>query len=240
MRAIGAAPVAVRYIGAQHVIGRYVGAQRVFIDYIRQGLIHQFDGKNNTGNGVYDPEAPTWTDLVTGTQATLENVSWQDFGVAFTNVASKVFYQGESVQEYTVLNTHKVSALQGLHPRLFGENPYPTLYLNSNEGYSYAFYGQGRDAYFSPRTSPPLNTIVQAALRFGGTGSVDFFYNGIFTSNLFVQSNPAPVSTMYLGCRAENDRVLTGEIYEHLVYNRPLSNAEIYHNFLVTKQRYEL
>ena len=238
MRTIGEVPVIARYIGDRHVIGRYVGEQQIFLDYIRQGLLHQFDGRNNTGNG-YDPFATTWVDLVTGVQATLQNVSWQNFGVLFSNPASKVFYQGQSVQEYTIFNTHMVTAFQGTHPRLFGEIPYPTLYLNSNNNYAYAFYGQGKDTYFVPSTIPPLGTIVQAAVRFGGTGTIDLFFNGILTATLSnVLLFPSPITTMYIGCRAANDRVFTGEIYEHLVYNRPLSNAEIYHNFLVSSQRY--
>ena len=48
--------------------------------------------------------------------------------------------------------------------------------------------------------------------------------------------NPMRVPTMYIGCRAANDLAFGGEIYEHFVYSRPLSDEEIYHNFLVSKQ----
>ena len=239
MRLIGDKPVTARYIGDKHVIARYVGEQQIFIDYIKRGLLHQFDGKNNTGEGVYNPDASVWVDLVTGTQAALENVSWQDFGVVFSNAASKVFYSGQSVEQYTIFNTHRVAAFTGLHPRIFGENPYPTLYLNSSVSYAYAFFAQGRDSSFSPATIPVLGNAVQAAMRFGGTGVVDLFYNGILTASVSaITLYPSPVSTMYIGCRTANDRALNGSVYEHLVYGRALSDGEIYHNFKVSQQRY--
>jgi len=125
MRAIGSNTVLLRYIGDKHVIARYIGEERVFIDYLHQGLIHQFDGINNTGTGIYDPNSPVWVDLVSGVQATLQDVSWLNFGVLFSNITSKVFYSGESVQQYTIFSTHKATSFTGLHPRLFGEIPYP-------------------------------------------------------------------------------------------------------------------
>ena len=238
MRRIGDLVVTARYIGEQRIIARYVGERQISMDYSWRGLLHQFDGKNNTGKGVHDPYAETWVDLVTGVPATLQNVRWKDFGVLFDDVASKVFYQGQSVQQYTIFNTHKLSATQDVHPRIFGENPYPTLYLNSGSNV-YRFFAQGKDAYFIPNTFPAIETVIHTAMRFGGTGVVDLFYDGVFAANVSnVALYPEPVSTMYIGCRAENDRAFSGEIYEHLVYDRPLSDAEIYRNFLISNQRY--
>ena len=239
MRTIGDMPVTARYIGDRHVIGRYIGERQVFADYIRQGLLHQFDGKNNTGAGVFDPNATVWVDLVTGLHATLQNVVWQNYGVLFSNTASKVFYQGQSVRLYTIFSTHKVLAFQGAYPRLYGENPYPTLYLSSTLNYAYGLFDQGKDTYFRPRTTPPLGEAVQTAMRFGDHGTVELFLNGVLIASIpDVVLFPEPVLTMYIGCRATNDRAFSGEIYEHLVYDRPLSDDEIYHNYLVTRQRY--
>ena len=239
MRTIGENPVAARYIGARHVISRYVGERLIFRDYIHDGLLHQFDGINNTGEG-HDPASNVWVDLVSGISATLEDVFWQDFGVVFSALTSKVIYSGQSVLQYTIFSTHRVAAFQGFHPRLFGENPYPSLYLHSNSNYAYGLYGQGRDTYFVPQTIPPVGEIVQAAIRFGGTGSVELFFNGVLAASLEgVTLYPSPTPTMYIGCRQTDDRVFSGEIYEHLVYNRPLSDAEIFHNFEVSKRRYQ-
>jgi len=240
MRAIGELPVVAWYIGARHVISRYVGDELIFEDYIHEGLLHRFDGRNNTGEG-YDPDSAVWVDLVTGNPATLEDAFWQDFGVVFSESDSKVVYSGQSVGQYTIFSTHRVLAFQGFHPRFFGETPYPTLYLHSNNDFAYAFFGQGKDTYFSPQIIPPLGSIVQAAVRFGGTGVIDLFFNGQLVADLTdVTLYPVPVPTMYIGNRATNDRALTGEVYEHLVYNRPLSDAEVLHNFRVSSRRYQL
>ena len=240
MRAIGEKTVTTRYIGEEHVIRRYVGEQQVFEDYIHQGLLHHFDGLNNTGTG-YDPNSLVWVDLVSGVQATLQNVSWQNHGVSFSNIDSKVFYSGQSVLQYTIFNTHRVVTFQGMYPRIFAERPYPTLYLGSTSGYAYYFYGQGKDISFSPRITPPLGALVQVAIRFGGTGVIDLFLNGVLAASIpDVELYPTPVSTMYIGCRAANDRVFNGEIYEHFVYGRPLSDEEIYSDFLVSQERYQI
>ena len=240
MRAIGEKPIVGRHIGENRIVGRYAGEEVVFLDYIAAGLLHRFDGINNEATGVHNPAATTWTDLVTGVQATMQNVAWQDFGVEFSQTTSKVFYSGQNVQEYTIFSTHKVASLTGSHPRFFAESPYPSLYLHSNNGYAYAFYGQGKDTFFSPRTTPPTGQLMQAAIRFGGTGVVELFLNGSYAGAITsVTAYPSPVSTMYIGSRAANDRALTGSIYEHLVYDRALSDAEIQHNFLVSKSRYQ-
>ena len=241
MRAIGDRQVFARFLGENHVISRYVGEQQVFRDYIQGGLLHRFDGLNNTGEGRYDPNSPVWVDLVTGVEATLENVSWQNHGVLFSNTTSKVYYHGQNVREYTIINTHRVQAFQGSYPRIFAERPYPTLYLNSVQGYAYAIYAQGKDTYFRPITVPALGETVQAAIRFGGTGVIDLFFNGVLSASIpAVVLYPTPVSTMYIGCRAANDRVFTGEFYEHFVYDRPLTDDEIYSNFLVSQERYQI
>jgi len=241
MRFIGVRPVLARYIGTQHVIGRFEGDRLVsFRDYLHEGLIHHFDGRNNTGTGHHDPDATTWVDLVTGIQATMEDVHWQDFGVAFTVPSSKVFYSGQSVEQYTIFNTHRVAAITGLHPRIFGERPYPTLYISSTSA-RYGFYAQGFDTAFRPYTSPTLGQTLQIAIRFAGTGTIDLFYNGILTATIQdVVLYPTPVPIKYLGCHEANDRTLNGEIYEHLVYNRPLTNEDIFGNFLVSRERYQI
>jgi len=239
MRRIGDRAVIARYIGDKHVIARYVGEQQIFMDYSHRGLLHQFDGRNNTGTGVYDPNAEVWIDLVTGVQATLQSVSWQNFGVLFSSAASKVYYQGQSVQQYTIFNTHMVSAFQGMYPRIFGENPYPSLYLQSALDYRYGLYAQGKDTYFRPATIPAVGAVAHIAMRFGGTGEVDLFYNGTLAAIVpDVEIYPSPVATMYIGCRTANDRAFSGEIYEHLVYDRALSDAEIYRNYLISSARY--
>ena len=214
--------------------------------HITEGLAHHFDFKDNEATGNYNPAAAGWVDLITGTVTTLQNTTWGD-GLEFRSTSSKCFYSGVDVVRYTITNTHKVRALAGSHPRIFGENPYPTLYMHSGAdfGYKYGFFAQGKDAVIPPGHTPPVNTLVQATLRFtgtiaqGGTGTVELFFNGVKVGELTgVTQNPASVATKYLGSRSANDRTLQGSFFEHLVYTRALTDDEIYNNYLASKHRY--
>jgi len=212
--------------------------------HILSGLAHHFDFNDNEATGTHNPSATGWVDLITGTVATLQNTSWGD-GLVFAATNSKCFYSGADVVQYTITSTHKIHALTGSHPRLFAENAYPTLYLQSNHAYAYGFFAQGKDAAIPPNRTPPLNKTVQATLRFtgttaqGGTGTVELFLNGVKTGQITaVTLNPTPVATKYIGARSGNDRTIRGAFFEHLVYTRALTDAEIYNNYLASKHIY--
>ena len=240
MRAVGTKGLGCRYIGAQHVMKRYIGSDLIFDDskHIEEGLLYQFKGFNNTATGEHDPTSPTWTDLKSGVVANIQNASWQNEGVLFTANNSKVVFTGLGLEQYTIFNTHIINQFIGSHPRIWADHPYPTLYLQSSNGYAYGFYGQGRDAVFPERFTPPLNKKVQAALRWNGN-DVDLFVNGVqrgrFPNVTAKPTAPMEGSTLYLGNRADNARYLRGSAFEHMVYTRALGDAEIAHNFAVSK-----
>lgn len=213
-------------------------------EYITDGLAHYFDFNDNEATGTHNPNATGWVDLITGTVATLQNTTWGD-GLVFATNNAKCYYSGENVVQYTITNTHKIHSLTGVHPRIFAENTYPSLYLQSNIGYAYGFYGQSKDAAIPPYFIPPTNTLVQATLRFtgtvaqGGSGTVELFVNGVKTGEMTnVTINPSAVATKYIGCRSDNTRTIRGSFFEHLVYTRALSDEEIYNNYLVSTHRY--
>jgi len=239
MRAIGDKNVIGRYVGDKQVIARYIGDKMVFADYITDGLIHRFDAIDNMGTGDFVPDANVWTDLVSGIQATMQNISRYNNAPHFNASNSKIFYSGQSVQAYTIINTHTILSLSGTHPRIFGENPYPTLYLHSGNNYSYGLYAHGADAPFTPRIIPPAGNKITVAMRFKGLGNpVELFINGTKAAQINVSANAGTTNVQYIGSRSDNTRTLNGVIYEHLVYSRPLEDDEIYHNYLVTKDRY--
>ena len=241
MRAIGAQSVK-RFIGDKPVIARFIGDEIVFPNYVAEGMIHRFDGKDNIGTGQHDTTANIWKDLISGADMSLANTVWENFGARFNGTSSRGTYSGQNLQDYTIINTHKVRALTGQHPRFCAENPYPTIYLHSGNGYRYAFYGQGVDAVFVPSVTPEVNAVYTIAVRFSrATGLIELFVNGEYVGRQAL-SRPAPgmVSAMYIGARAANDRTLTGNIFEHIVYNRALDADEIAQNFVVSEHRYNI
>jgi len=240
MRAIGDDRVLRRFVGDNRVLARCVGDDVVFDHRVhtQRGILTHFDGIDNTAQGVHDPSAVTWMDKAHGAIATLQDITWQDNGAVFGRNEAKVLYTGKQLSDYTIISTHRIDQFIGSHPRIWGDNPYPSLYLQSNHNYAYGFYGQGKDTVFPGRFVPPLGKLIQAALRFSGT-TVELIFNGIKIDEITGVTGaiglPAPI---YLGSRSDNTRTLRGAIYEHLVYDRALSDAEMLYDFEVSQLSY--
>lgn len=214
-------------------------------EYVKLGLRHRFDTNNNDGSGTHNPTTTIWKDLVGGADATLTDVTWTN-GAELNGNTSRISYDGIDVREYTIFTTVAIQRT-GIYPRIFGENPYPSLYLSNTNSYIFYFYGQGKDRAFLPTSSPSYGNPTTAAIRFtgtvenGGSGTVELFVNGVKAGEVEdVLQYPTPVSPKFLGSRNDNTRTMTGRIFEHLVYDRALSDEEIYNNYLASKHNYPI
>ena len=235
----------------QAMIDRLI-EEYIKVEHIKDGLRRHFDAINNERVGTHNPSSTNWIDLVGGTSATLQNAIFDsDYGVKFNGTTSKIFYDDDEVQvtgAYTICNTHKINSIISQHPRIFGENTFPTLYVRTNvsPNNQYGFFAQNKDIHFG---IPPVafGDIVNVALRFsgtisaGGTGTVELFINGVKVSEITsVTANPIHITRKFLGCRSSNDRTLNGSIYDHLLYDRALTDAEIEQNYLASKELYPI
>jgi len=241
MRTIGDSRILARHIGDEEVIMRSIGGEEIYLAHPKSGLYRQFDGTNNTGFG-YDPSVTAWADLQGNAPATLINATFANNGVLFNgNVNAKVTFSGQNVREYTIINTFNLAARTGQHPRINAENPYPTMYLQSNQGYAIAFYGQGKDMAFSPAYIPPTNTAITAAMCWSGPGNpVELYVNGEYKgATTVINTYPGTVSTMYLGANSTATRTFTGTIHEHLVYGNARSADEIMFNANVSRSKFD-
>ena len=242
---IGGESINARTIGSKRVVACYIGGELIFSEpdpwYIMDSLANHYDLLNNTGNG-FDPTSTVWADLVGGADMTLHNVSFGLRSLVFAgNADAKGVHRGVDVETFTMFSTHRFPDFTGLvHPRIFGENPFPTLYARSNRGYAYAYYGQGIDTDFAPQYIPPLNRIMRTAIRWRGAGHpIELFVDGVRVGQVGpTNSYPAKAATKYLGCNSGTTRTLTGEFFEHMVYTKPLEDAEILHNYNVSVRRY--
>jgi hypothetical protein len=245
MRRIGVKETVARYIGEKRVAARYIGENLVFAEsepwYITDGLAHHYDFINNTGDG-HDPLAAVWADLAGGVDMDLQNIAFGDRALVFAgNNNAKGIYRGVNLREFTIFNTHAFSALTPLiHPRVFAENPSPTLYAQSGQGYAYAYYGQGLDRAFAPPYIPTVNQIMHTAIRWKGPGNpAELFVDGVQVGQVGpISVYPTATTLKYLGGNSGTTRTFAGEFFEHMVYTKPLTDGEIMHNFVVSKKRY--
>ena len=240
MRAIGNQPIVDRYVGEEQVIARYYRDKLIYPEYIKDALALHFDGIDNEGTGVHNPTAPKWVDLVGGIQATLEGVTWTDAGLDFLGSNSLVSYSpGRSGQilEFTISFVHNPTAA-GNYPRLNAERPFPTLYLRSTL-YQYNLYAFAQDAPWVPSVFPIFGQRNNVSMRRAGSGPVELFVDGVYAGQVAVTgTNSTWLATQFIGNRADKTRGFHGEICDHKVYTRALSNDEIYRNYQVDKLRY--
>ena len=231
-----------RYVGDKPVVARYIGNKKVFEEkWVVRGAIHRFCGVDNVGAGVHDSYGTNWTDIIGGVQATLQNVSWTDNSALFAgNADAKITYAGQNVRDYTIISTHKTEGYIGAHPRIWGEMPYPSLFINTNVGV-YGFYGQGKDTTFTPRISSKIGEKIHTTMRYAhGQNKVELFVNGVKATEVTgVTAAPGDVDMMTIGARpTTNDRTFHGEFYEHAVYSVALTDEEIMQNFRVSNRTY--
>ena len=215
-------------------------------EYIQNGLHIHFDAINNTGNG-HDDNTDTWVDLINGVQASLAATAWSDDCINTIGDISKIEYNpttsGELLQ-CTIMVTH-FTEKTGVHPRIFGEREFPTLYLNSNTGYSYYYYGQGKDSPFVPATQTKTAGRSHVALRVSQTqdaNKAELFVDGVKAGEREINATPSAIwkSSQYIGNNPSGSRGATAQFCNFMVYDRLLTNEEIQHNYEIDRERFNI
>jgi len=222
----------------------YVTADNAIVD----GLQLHYDSINNTGTGVRDTSAPTWSDLAGTNNGTLAGgVTWGGTdGIVFDGkVGSHVSFVGNITNRYTVLITAKPE-LTGTHPRLVSSpgragSTFPIVCFNSGSEYKIAFTGQGKDAVVSPGIIPPEDSPSYIIITYDGA-EVRLYFNGEYIGKISsVTTNPVSIATAYLGGNAasgSDSRGYKGEMYDFMIYDRVLTDFEIERSNITNEWKY--
>jgi len=203
---------------------------------IKDGLVLHYDSINNTGSG-HNNNASTWKDLKGNNDGTIVGGPiWSSNSLNFNANDEKITYRGDITNNYSMVITIKPE-ITGTHPRLFGENPFPTLYLHSNNQYKFAFYGQGKDAQFSPSVVPVASATSYIVVTFDGS-TISLYVNGEKIGTLATTTLPSSVPTAYLGANGTTTRQYKGKIYDFMIYDKVLTDFEIERSYLTNKSKY--
>jgi len=241
-----------RTLGDIPVVARFVGEDVIFDkpQYITSGCTTWFDGIANAGfDNPHNPTATTWKDIITGNLATFQgSVHFQNYGVYFGGTATptdRIDFVGGYLGQggFTIFNSHIIaSGTLASYQRFYAESLYPTLYIHTGSGQanSYGFFAMGKDMAFEPKLTPPRGTMCYTAVRWTGVGKpAELFYNGNKVGEVLnVTQQPPDIATKYIGGRLDNSRTMHGTIFEHMTFDRALTNDEILHNYLISKKRY--
>ena len=203
---------------------------------IKDGLVLHYDSINNTGSG-HSNSTLTWKDLKGNNDATLQNgVTWNGDKLSFDGIDDKVRFAGTLPNTYSMIITIK-PVLTGNYPRLFGENPFPTIYLHSAQSYRIGLYSHGKDQAFNPYRTP--TTFVPTYIVITCNSSkVVLYVNGDEISSIDIAANATAMQYAYLGGRAANDRQYTGDIYDFMIYDRILTDFEIERSYITNSYKY--
>jgi hypothetical protein len=219
--------------------------------YVMGGLIQHFDADNNTGSG-HSATATTWKDLSnSGNDGTLQNYSmatWQANHLPFNGANQYVttpLNLGTLNMSFTV---HVVVLMQngGNYRGIFGgHTQQPGLVGGQWQGNTLHFsveVGTTKTVSILSAAQAPLNTVTCYDMVVESGTVARVYKNGALLMNNVVTGAPisqmTSAETMTLG-RAYNaaGRYLLGNIYNFMVYNRPLTATEVAQNYACEKTR---
>ena len=212
---------------------------------IKDNLLLHYDSKNNSGTGQ-NPAATMWNDLKGTNHATLSSgATWNSGGLSFNGTGGRATFNanvGNLSGDYSMVMTI-LPELTGAHPRLFGDSPFPTMYLHSAQGYRFGFLSPTTDTFFSPHIIPSTTKPSYVVMTSSGT-TVTLFVNGRKIGTVTNTSAPTTSGLAYLGSRppsfdgTANTRFYKGLIYDYMIYDRVLSDFEIERSYITNYSKY--
>lgn len=213
--------------------------------YVTEGLILHFDGINNTGNG-HSTTTTTWKDLSgNGNDGTLSkapnsNFYWDNNNITLSGVSSSLgTYVDTPVnlngKERTIFYTIDANNLAG---SIWGD----TDSSNTNGLFNYCTFvaNRGNSASTQNRYSYTFakSGIYNYAVTLSAT-SLKFYVNGVLTNTttntigLKTSNNLRILAAYYTSQNATNLK-----LYNFMVYDRALTDAEVLQNYQIDKSTY--
>jgi hypothetical protein len=134
------------------------------------------------------------------------------------NGSNYIEYSGEVNYRYSVNLILKSASNSGNNPSLIGPSPYPSLYLNSSDGYKYYFNSQGVNSSLGQAFKTGDNQYV--TLVYDGS-NVILYVNGSKVGSVETTTDPSSLESVKIG------NGFVGNLSKAEVYNRSLNSEEV-------------
>ena len=218
--------------------------------YIQDGLIAMWDGVENAGWGVHDPNATTWKDLIGNLDAT--TVNSPTFGEDSTDTSGGYWRIPSNARE--IVEVQSMSCEAVFQPTYSSNNP-------DNQGV--IGFGENRSVwlYFGIQ---PLASNASLNWQFRNSAAIRVWQNnGIFgrgkhsstlvndnnVCNCFLDATERTITKDVTGGTATSEEIYSiGYIYRYRnfygkihcirVYSRALTESEIAHNYAIDRKRF--
>ena len=215
------------------------GGKKEDCPYITDGLLAYYDGIDNAGYGVHDPNATVWKNLAGDSDWDMSvHADWQSnglyFDVTWNGLAPKIAQQDITI-ECVFTNANRMYfgwSFAGAYPRM-------------SVAYTTGLAGYIRGTTISGVYAAGYNHL---ALTLGNNRSVGTIYaNGIFNTSSGVSTNSSSFSNNFRLCgygSASNTdspaNYCTATVHRCMVYLKALTAEEIAYNYNVDKERFGL
>ena len=225
-------------------------------DYVHTGLIAMWDGIENAGWGVHDPNATTWKDLSGNGIDMISNGSPVFFDKYISPTQLSEMFHTDTTDAMDDVLENGICTFEVVGDCVVGKNiPKMVMFGDSNGkvepsfacgdptrvGFSCRFVGTSVSNYSH---NPTFATVV---LRADGT-NLEGIYQSLVSDVRLNRTTPlsfpysVPDKRFVIGYRIgyyPDSPMVNGEkVYCARVYNRPLSDAEIAVNHAIDKERF--
>lgn len=205
-------------------------------DYMQDGLIAMWDGIENAGCGVHDPNATTWTEVIGGKTFDLSS------GIEFGDDCARTTSDFSGVR-WALTPDKEFQHLTAVFKTSSTEIQFVVLGLKTRQciGVSGSSFGIGL------RQAIPANNIVgnrfsiSANYATASSQTADSAYvNGVENTNRSYVNYANPLSGGLAIGGGYNSMPFFGEIFNIRIYSRELTAEEIAANYAIDKARFNL
>ena len=221
--------IAARQVAFGKAAGKGLSAK----DYIQDGLVAMWDGIENAGWGVHDPDSTTWNDLVSGTPFAVSGIGY--FTADAFHSTNRIVGELDTTAMRTAIGTSVFTA--------------EIVNSSSNFNVSIFMWGNPRAFTFTTLSNYAVrfisgDTIIsQTASGMGqSTGVYGIARNGLQAKAYFrgvqlgAETTCAAIGSPTLGM----DIPAKYAINSIRIYSRALTAEEIAHNYEIDKARFGL
>ena len=215
-------------------------------EYVEEGMVLHYDGVNNTGKG-HSNTASTWKDLSgkgnDGNFSKTPNTSnfyWKENCIVLSNNKKNVYVDTPlslNNSERTIIYTVDASNLSGT---IWGD----TDDNNSNGLFNYSTFLANRGAGTDIQNRYDYNFKREGIYNYAvslSSSELKFYENGKLkttiknTIGLKTNNNMRLLAARYTGSNQSSSNI---KMYNFLIYNRVLSDAEIEKTYYIDKEKY--
>lgn len=217
-------------------------------DYIQDGLIAMYDGKNNTGLG-HDDTSKVWVDLSgNGHDGTIiGNINWNDDSLSFDGTNNAVNLGRIDLQDITMEivlvdegSTNNVTYVANYETGGYGLSRY------LKNGLTMEAYINSKVSFIYSKNAFVTNKKYSLSGSYSGN-KLKLYELGVLQSQSDLSGSlgmPEKNTVMMIGANPKDknptEYYLRGKVYSVRIYNKALSEEEVKQNYTVDKVRFGL